>query len=289
MPHPRILVTAASGQLGRLVVDRLLEQVPAARIAVTVRDAEAATRFVSLGVQVHVADYTKPETLDAALAGVDRLLLISSNSIGQRASQHRNVIEAAGRAGVNLLAYTSVLKADTTLLALAEEHRQTEADLRASGIAFVLLRNGWYTENVTAFIPSDLEHGVHLGSAGEGRFATASRADYAQAAAAVLTSSEDQDGRIYELAGDEAFTLAQFAAEVARQSGKPVRYDNLPEAAFRDALVGAGLPEPLAAMLADADIAASKGALFDDEHQLGKLIGRRTTPWAATIAAALRG
>ena len=170
-----------------------------------------------------------------------------------------------------------------------EEHRQTEADLRVSGIAFVLLRNGWYTENIVAFIPSDLEHGVHLGSAGEGRFATASRADYAQAVAAVLTSSEDQDGRIYELAGDEAFTLAQFAAEVARQSGKPVRYDNLPEAAFRDALVGAGLPEPLAAMLADADIAASKGALFDDEHQLGKLIGRRTTPWAATIAAALRG
>jgi NAD(P)H dehydrogenase (quinone) len=287
--QPRILVTGASGQLGRLVIDKLLETTPATQIAAIVRNGKAAANLSAREVVVRVAEYSKPETLDAALAGIDRLLLISSSEIGQRVTQHRNVIAAAKRAGVKLVAYTSVLRADASPLGLAEEHRQTEAALRASGIPSVLLRNGWYTENYAASIPAALAHGALLGSAGEGRIASASRADYAAAAAAVLTASENQAGRVYELAGDTVYTLSQFAAEVARQSGKAVVYKNLPEADFKAALTGAGLPEGLAALLADSDTGASKGALFDDGHQLSKLIGRPTTPWATTVSAALRG
>jgi NAD(P)H dehydrogenase (quinone) len=287
--QPQILVTGASGQLGRLVIDDLLKTTPAAQVAALVRNSEAGADLSARGVRVFVGDYEKPETLDAALAGVDRLLLISSNAVGQRVPQHRNVIEAARRAGVKLLAYTSVLHADTSALALAEEHRQTEAAVRASGIPFVLLRNGWYTENYAASIPSALAHGALLGSAGAGRIASAARADYAEAAAAVLTSAEDQGGRIYELAGDDAYTLSEFAAEISRQSGKSVVYKDLLEADFKAALVGAGLPEGFAALLADSDVAASKGALFDDGGQLSRLIGRKTTPLPTVISAALKG
>jgi len=282
--QPRILITGASGQLGRLVIDSLLKTTLPAQIVAIARNSKAIAGLSARGVRVLEADYTKSETLDAAFAGVDRLLLISSNDLGQRLAQHRNVIEAARRAGVKLLAYTSVLHADTSPLGLAEEHRQTEAAIRASGIPFVLLRNGWYTENYTHSVPTALAHGAYLGSAGEGRIASAARADYADAAAAVLTATGDQSGRIYELAGDASYTLS----EIARRSGKPVAYNNLPEAEFKAALIGAGLPEPVAALLADSDTGASKGALFDDSRQLSKLIGRATTPWAATVAAALK-
>jgi NAD(P)H dehydrogenase (quinone) len=288
-PQPLILVTGASGQLGRRVIDKLLETTPATQIAAIVRNTKAAAELSSRGVAVRVADYSKPETLDAALAGVDRLLLISSSEIGQRVAQHRNVIAAAKRAGVKLVAYTSVLHADASPLGLAEEHRQTEAALRGCGIPFVLLRNGWYSENYAASIPAALAHGALLGSAGEGRIASASREDYAVAAARVLTAREDQAGRVYELAGDAPYTLSQFAAEIARQADKPVVYKNLPAADFKAALIGAGLPEGLAALLADSDTGASKGALFDDGHQLSELIGRPTTPWATTVSAALKG
>lgn len=286
---PRILVTGATGQLGRLVIEALFDIDPAAQVSAIVRDAKAAAALSARGVQVHVADYDKPETLDAAFAGVDRLLLISSNDLGHRFPQHRNVIEASKRAKVKLLAYTSVLHADTSTLGLAEEHRQTEAALRASGVPFVLLRNGWYTENYAASIPSALQHGALLGSAGDGRIASASRADYAAAAARVLLSDQDQTGKIYELAGDASYTLAQFAAELARQSGKAVAYKNLPAADFKAVLVSVGLPEGLAALLADSDAGASQGALFDDSRQLGALIGRPTTSLASSIAAALAG
>lgn len=286
--QPKLLVTGANGQLGRLVVDTLLRTVPAAQVTATVRNSEAAGALSALGVQVRTADYNRPETLDAAFAGADRLLLISSSELGQRVPQHRNVIEAAKRAGVRLLAYTSVLHADTSPLGLAAEHRQTEALLRSSGVPFVLLRNGWYTENETTSASAALEHGVLIGSAGEGRITSAARADYAAAAAAVLTATENQDGRIYELAGDEPYTKAQLAAELARQSGKSVRYQDLPEADYRAALLGAGLPDALAGLLSDSDVGASKGALFDNGHQLSKLIGKATTPLAVSVSAALR-
>jgi NAD(P)H dehydrogenase (quinone) len=287
--QPRLLVTGASGQLGRLVLESLLETVPAERIAAIVRSQEAADRLSARGIQAHLADYGQPETLDAAMRGIDRVLLISSNDLAARVDQHRNVIAAAKSAGVGLLAYTSLLHADTSLLGLAQAHRETEASLRASGLPFVLLRNGWYTENYTAAFPAALAHGALIGSAGAGRVASAARADYAAAAAAVLTSREDQAGRVFELAGDEAYTLPDLAAELARQSGKAIVYTDLPQEAFKAALVGAGLPEGVASLLADSDVGASKGALFHAGHELRTLIGRPTTPWPASVAAALAG
>ncbi|WP_420133931.1 SDR family oxidoreductase [Rhodopseudomonas sp.] len=287
MSASRFLVTGASGQLGRLVIDGLLKIVPASQIGVLVRGDKAAAEFAARGLHVHKGDYGRPETLTAAFAGVDRALLISSSEIGQRAVQHRNAIEAAKQAGVKLLAYTSLLHADTSPLGLADEHRQTEAALKASGVPYALLRNGWYTENYAASIPAALAHGVMLGSAGDGRIASAARADYADAAAKVLTADTQQAGRTYELAGDAPYTLAEFAAELSRQSGKTVAYQNLPEADYKAALVGAGLPEPFAALLADSDAGAAKGALDDASGELGHLISRPTTPLAAPIAAAL--
>jgi NAD(P)H dehydrogenase (quinone) len=282
-----IVITGATGQLGRLVIDQLLAaQVPATDIVAAVRDPAKAADLAARGVQVRHGDYSQPATLATAFAGADRLLLISSSEVGQRLPQHRAVIEAAQHAGVGRLVYTSVLRADTSALGLAVEHRETEALIRASGLPFTLLRNGWYTENHVASVPAALAHSVVLGSAGEGRFATASRADYAAAAVAALTRN-DVAGRTFELAGDSAYTLAEFAAEIARQSGKPVQYQDLPAAAFEAALTGFGLPAGLAAMLADSDVAASHGALFDDSHQLSALIGRPTTPLAQTLAAAL--
>ncbi len=206
-----------------------------------------------------------------------------------RVAQHRNVVEAATAAGVTLIAYTSVLHADRSPLGLAEDHRQTEALLAASGIPTVLLRNGWYTENYLASLPAALAHDAVLGAAGEGRIASAARADYAQAAAAALTSSEDHAGRTYELAGDAAYTLAELASELTRQVGRPIAYHDLPQAEFEKALLGAGLPPFLAALLADSDAGAAKGALFDASGDLARLIGRPTTPLATSVAAALEG
>jgi NAD(P)H dehydrogenase (quinone) len=282
-----ILVTGASGQLGRLVIAALLKTTPARQIHALVRSEQAGAGLSAQGVQVHVGDYKQPQALDAAFAGINRLLLISSNELGSRAAQHANVIQAARRAGVELLAYTSLLHADTSPLGLADEHRQTEAALRESGVPFVLLRNGWYTENYTASIPSALAHDALLGAAGEGRISSAARADYADAAAAVLTLAGVPSGRIYELAGDEAYTLAQFAAELSTQAKKTIPYQNLSEAELKAVLLQAGLPEPVAALLSDSDKGASEGALFDDSGDLRGLIGRATTPLAATIAAAL--
>ena len=284
-----IVVTGASGQLGRLVIQHLLARgVPASQIVAAVRTPAKVADLAAQGVQVRTADYTQPATLDTALQGATKVLLISSSEVGQRTAQHQAVIDAARRAGsVALLAYTSVLHADTSPLGLAAEHVATEAALKASGLPHALLRNGWYTENYLASVAPALQHGAFIGSAGEGRIASAARADYAEAAAAVLTSPQAQAGRVYELAGDTAYTLAEFAAELGRQSGKTVPYVNLPEADFKAALVGAGLPEPLAGLLADSDAGASRGALFDDQHQLSQLIGRPTTALADLMKAAL--
>lgn len=283
-----IAITGATGQLGRLVIQNLLKTVPASQIVAAVRSPAKAADLAALGVQVRQADYGQPATLDAAFQGVDKLLLISSSEVGQRAAQHAAVIAAAGKAGVKLLAYTSLLRADRSPLGLAAEHKTTEAALRASGLPFVLLRNGWYTENYAASVPAALQYGAVMGSAGDGRIASAARADYAAAAAAVLTR-EDQAGKVYELAGDTAYTLSELAAEIARQSGKPVVYKDLPEAAYAAALVQVGLPEGFARLLADSDVGASQGALFDDGHQLSELIGRPTTPLADVVKAALAG
>lgn len=281
-----IVITGASGQLGRLVIEALLQKVPAGEIVAAVRNPEKVADLAARGVLVRVADYDQPASLAAAFAGADKLLLISANEVGRRVPQHRAVIDAAKAAGVGLFAYTSLLHADSSPLPLAAEHKETEALIRASGLPAVILRNGWYTENYLAGIPAALQYGVVLGSAAEGRIASAARADYAAAAAAVL-ALDDQAGRIYELAGDEAYTLAGLAGEIARQSGKAVVYQDLPEADFKAALLAAGLPDFLATLLAESDVGASKGGLFDASRQLSRLIGRPTTPLAKLVGQAL--
>ncbi len=281
-----IVVTGATGHLGRLVIAGLLKKAPASSIVAAVRNIEKAKDLAAVGVQVRYADYNQPPTWDAALKGADKVLLISSSEVGQRAKQHRAVIDAARRAGVKLLVYTSVLHADTSPLDLAAEHKETEAMIRASGIPFTLLRNGWYTENYTTSISGALAHGAVYGCAGDGRIASAARADYAEAAAAVLTA-ENQAGRVYELAGDTAYTRAELAAEISRQSGKKIVYVNLPEAEYKNVLVKAGLPEVVAALIADSDAGISKGALFDNGHQLSKLINRPTTSLVAAVGKVL--
>ena len=281
-----IVITGATGQLGRLVIEALLETLPASDIIAAVRSPEKAADLAARGVQVRRADYNDPATLDAAFAGADKLLLISSNELGRRATQHRAAIDAARRAGVALIGYTSVLHADTSPLGLAGEHRETEAALRESTVPFVVLRNGWYTENYTGNLASALEHGAILGSAGDGRISSAARSDYATAAATVMTR-DAQAGRVYELAGDTAYTLADLAVEVSRQSGKTVEYRSLSEPDYKAALLGVGLPELVAALLSDSDTGASKGALFDNSRHLSDLLGRPTTPLAAVVAAAL--
>ena len=282
-----IAVTGATGHLGRLVIAALLKKVPPSGIIAAVRNVEKAKDIAALGVHVRRADYNQPQGWDAALKGADKVLLISSSEIGQRAKQHHSVIDAAKRAGVKLLAYTSVLRADTSPLGLAAEHKETEGLIRASGIPYALLRNSWYTENYTAGIPNALALGAVYGCAGQGRISSAARIDYAEAAVVVLTA-ENQAGRIYELAGDTAYTLAELAAEISRQAGKKIGYVNLPEAEFKKVLVKAGLPEAVAALLSDSDTGISKGGLFDDGHQLSKLINRPTTSLAASVAAAMK-
>lgn len=282
-----IIVTGATGQLGRIVIDQLLARgVPAAGIVAAVRNPAKAADFAARGIVVREADYARPETLEPAFAGAERVLLISSSEVGQRLSQHRVVIDAARKANARQLVYTSLLHADSSPLGLAGEHRDTEAAILASGLTHTILRNGWYTENYLASVPAARQHGAFIGAAGEGRIASATREDYAAAAAAVLTQGVNGD-KVYELAGDVAYTLAELVAELNRQTGGSVHYQNLPQADFAAALVGAGLPPPFAELLADSDAGAAKGALYDDSHQLSALIGRPTTPLAKAMKAAL--
>lgn len=281
-----IAITGATGLLGQYVIENLLQTVPANQIVAFARDVKKGSSLSQKGVLVRQADYNDKASLITALQGVDKLLLISSSEVGKRTIQHRNVIEAAKSADVQFIAYTSILHADRSPLSLHVEHVETEKMLADSGISYTLLRNGWYTENYLASVPAALEHGVFLGAAGDGKIASATRADYALAAARVI-SEEGHIGKVYELAGDEAWTLEQLAKELTKQSGKQVIYNNLSQADFVAALKTAGLPDKLSNMLADSDIGASKGGLFDDSHTLSKLIGRRTTTLAESIKAIL--
>ena len=281
-----IVVTGASGQLGRLVIQSLLTKVPASRIVAAVRNPQKASDLAALGVQIRRADYTDSASLDAAFQGAEKVLLISSSEVGKRTAQHEAVIAAAKAAGVGEIVYTSLLHADRSPLSLAGEHVETEALLAASGIPHVILRNGWYAENYTGAIPAALQHGALIGAAGAGRISGAARADYAEAAAVVLAES-GHAGKTYELAADTAWTLADLAAELSRQSGREIPYVNLSETDYAAALVKAGLPDWLSAAIAGWDVGASQGALYDDGKQLSALIGRPTTALADVVRAAL--
>ncbi len=281
-----ILITGAGGKLGRLVIQNLLARVPASQIAALVRSPEKAADLTALGVELRQGDYHQPATLAPAMAGVTRVLLISSSDFRDRVQQHHSVIDAAQQAGVQLLAYTSLLRAETSPLALAADHKATEQYLQSSGLSFVVLRNGWYLENHTEALAPAVAHGTILGAAGGGRFASASRADYAAAAAAVLTGP-GHENKVYELGGDQPYALSELAAEVSRQAGKPVAYRNLPQVEYEQALLGFGLPAPVASILADADAHAQRGALDNPGDALHQLLGRTTTTLAEAVRAAL--
>ena len=279
-----IAITGATGQLGRLVVQSLRARVPASVLVALVRHPSKAT---DLGVQVREADYDRPETLDRALVGVDVMLLISGPDVGRRVAQHRNVIQAAKRARVKRIVYTSALHAHRSSLDIAPDHRATESDLKSSGVPFTISRHGWYTENYAGSIPSALAGGALLGSADDARISSATRADYAEAAATVLTGS-GHEGQIYELAGDQAWTFEELAVEISRQSGRTIPYRHLPPDEYVATLKGFGVPDGLARAIAGWDVAAAQGALFDDSRTLSRLIRRPTTPLSVVVGDALR-
>ncbi|GAA2441649.1 SDR family oxidoreductase [Streptomyces macrosporus] len=285
-----IVVTGATGQFGRLTVEKLLERgVPASELAAAVRTPEKAADLAARGVAVREADYDRPETLAPAFAGADKLLFVSANGPDDlRVVQHRAVVAAAREAGVGLVAYTSVVDADTNPLGLARVHRETEAALAESGLPTVLLRNGWYTENYTATLADSVERGAIVGAAGEGRVASATRADLAEAAAVVLTR-DDQAGKVHELTGDTAWTLADLAAEAAAVSGKEVVYRDLPAEQYRRVLTDAGLPAFFVELLVDSDVKISRGALARTTGDLAALLGRPATPLSDAVAEALKG
>ena len=280
-----IVVTAATGRLGGHVITALLDRgVPANQIVAAVRDPAKAA---GLGVEVREADYGRPETLAAAFAGADDVLLISSSTPGQRFEHHRNAVDAAKAAGARFIAYTSILRADTSTLGLAADHKATEEYITASGLPHTFLRNGWYLENYTENFAPALEHGAILGSAKDGLIGAAARADYAAAAAVVLTDESRRD-EVYELVGDTPFTMSALAAELSAQSGREIAYRDLPKADYRAALIGAGVPEGYAELLADSDVGISNGELTDERTHLTDLIGRPTTPLADAVAPALK-
>ena len=274
-----IAITAATGHLGRLAIAALQ-----ARGANPVALARTPAKAADLGVEVRAFDYTAPDP--AALAGVDTLVLISSNDFNDRAGQHRKAIAAAKAAGVTRILYTSILKGDASPMILAQDHIATEAAIRESGIPATILRNGWYTENYTGALGAAVAHGAIIGAAGAGRVNSAARKDYAEAIA-VTALDAAHAGKTYELAGDTAHTGADLAAAVAKASGKPVAYVSMPQADYAAALIGFGLPEGFAQVLADSDARAGQGALHDDSRTLSRLIGRPTTPISETIKAAL--
>ena len=281
-----IAITGATGQLGQLAIEALLASHPASQLVAIARNPQKAKSLSDKGILVRQADYADKAALTAALKGVSKLLLISGSEIGQRLPQHSNIIEAAKAAGVEFIAYTSLLHADRSPLLLHVEHVATEKMLAEAGIPYTLLRNGWYTENYLASIPPALEHGVFIGAAGDGKISAAPRADYAAAAARVL-SEEGHAGKTYELAGDSAWTLVDFVEELSQQSGRKVVYQNMKADDFAAALKSVGLPDGLAEVLADSDNGAAKGALFDDSRELSKLLRRPTTTLSKSIKSAL--
>ena len=280
------VVTAASGQLGRLVVTALLERgIPAGDIVATARDVTSIQDLAGLGARVRGLDYADAASIDGAFAAGDRVLLISGTAFGERVAQHGNVIRAAAAAGVGLLAYTSAPYADSTSMLLAAEHRGTEEVLVASGVPYTLLRNGWYTENFATTVAEALETGEIVRATG-GLISAAARADYAEAAAAVL-AGPGHEGSTYELGGAPGFTLPELSDELSRVAGRAIAFREISVGELEQILLEAGLPAPVAATVADVDRAITEGELAIDSGDLSRLIGRATTPWQQAVAAFL--
>ena len=272
----KIAITGATGQLGHYVIQALLTKTDAQNIVALVRDLNKAQHLKAQGVELRHFDYDQTETLAPALEGIDKLLLISANEIGRRTPQHQAVIQAAQQSKVPYIAYTSLLNADTSALGLSQEHRETETLIKESGLAYTFLRNNWYTENYLAGLSHAIESGTLYGAANDGKISSASRIDYAEAAATVLIS-DAHENKIYELAGSTAFTLQDFANTISEVSGQAVQYKNLTSEQYHQALVQAGLPTGLVDVIVDADVKTQTGAMFSDSKDLEKLIGRKTT------------
>ncbi|MBU8865641.1 SDR family oxidoreductase [Paenarthrobacter aromaticivorans] len=281
-----IVITGATGQLGRLVIEALLDRgVPAGGIVAAGRSIGKLADLAGHRVKVISMDYEDAASVARALKGASRILLISSSEVGQRVEQHRTVIEAARDEGVELLAYTSIANADTTGMKLAAEHQATESILVESGVPFALLRNSWYLENYTGQLSVTLAQGALAGSAGNGKVSAASRADYANAAAAVLLA-EDQAGKVYELGGDESFTMNDLAAEITAVSGQTIIYKDLPVDDYIGLLTGVGVPESFAHILADSDLGIARGDLLVTGGDLRRLIGRQATSLSQAVRSA---
>lgn len=283
----KIAITGATGQLGQLVIQSLLKNTAAANIVALVRNESKATNLKAKGIELRLFDYDTPVTLASALSGIDKLLLISANEVGRRTAQHKAVIDAAQHAGVPYIVYTSLLNADHSPLGLAQEHCETESLIQASGLQYTFLRNNWYSENYLAGVTHTVEVGTLYGAAGEGKISSAARADYAEAAAKVLTTS-GHENKTYELAGSTSFTLADLAADIANVSGKEITYQNLSAEDYTQALTQAGLPVGLVDIIVDADIQTEKGAMFSDSKDLEQLIGHPTTAIKEQIAVILK-
>ena len=281
------IVTGATGKFGHHAIDLLLKKVPAKEVTVAVRNVEKANNFAARGVTVKRLDYDHPETAASALQGGNRLLLVSASEVGKRATQHRAVIDGAKKAGISLIAYTSILRCNTSKLGLAAEHKATEEMIRSSGIPYVFLRNSWYLENYTEHLDAALASGAINGSAGSGKVAAATREDYAAAAVEVLTGT-GHENKSYELGGDLPFTIAELAAEVARQSKKPVVYNDLPAEQYQALLTRFGLPPPVVELFVDSDLGIAKGELDTQSKDLSRLIGRPTTSLAAAVKVGLK-
>jgi NAD(P)H dehydrogenase (quinone) len=281
-------VTGSTGHLGRLVVEVLAKHRPPSQIVALARDPAKARELDQFAGSVRAFDYDKPETLTPALHDVNKLVLISSNAIGGRVKQHKAVIDAAKAAGVELIAYTGILHGQKSPINFGKEHHETEMLLTQSGLRRVFLRNGWYIENYVLFLKHALASGVFPASAGNGRISAAGRADYAEAAALSLIQDDGSTERVFELAGDNAFTLSKFVAEASRQANKPIAYKNLSELDFATLLTKFGLPPHLAADLAQSSSATARDALFDDSRALSRLIGHPTMSYNSVIASALQ-
>ena len=279
----KIGITGATGQLGQLVVQKLKEKNPDAKLVALVRNPDKAK---PLDLEAKPFDYEQPEALPKALEDIDRLVFISGSEIGKRETQHKNVINAAKQAQVKQIAYTSLLHADTSSMILAPEHLATEKMLQDSGISHTILRNGWYTENYTAGLKQAVEQGAIIGSAGDGKISSATREDYAEAIAETIIN-DDHTGKTYELAGDQTYTMQDLAAEVSKQTGKNIEFVNLPEAEYAQKLQEIGLPEGMAKAFASLDYSASKNDLHDESGELARLINRPTTSLSQAVKTGL--